>query len=64
MAMSEHFSQIGTYVHVPTVYPEIRQCGIVLQNSPHRAEAHAFLDWLTSDPIQRTLPKLGLGPIR
>lgn len=64
MAMSDHFKDAGTYVLVPTVYPEIRQCAVVLAASPRRAEAHAFLDWLTSATIQENLPKLGLGAIR
>lgn len=64
MAMSDRFKQDGTYVLVPTVYPEIRQCAVVLAASPRRAEAHAFLDWLTSSAIQENLPKLGLGAIR
>jgi molybdate transport system substrate-binding protein len=65
MASSEHFKQLGTYVLVPTVtYPEIRQCAVVLVKSEHRAEAHAFLDWLLSSPIQSDLPKLGLSPVQ
>jgi molybdate transport system substrate-binding protein len=65
MAMSDHFKQLGTYVLVPTMtYPEIRQCGVVLVKSEHRAEAHAFLDWLLTSPIQSDLPKLGLNPVQ
>lgn len=64
MAMSEQFSKFGSYVLVPNVYPEIRQCGVVLANSEHRTEAHAFLDWLLSDEIQADLPKVGLNPVR
>ena len=64
LAMSDHFKEVGTYVLVPTVYPEIRQCGVVLVKSDHRAEAHAFFDWLRSSPIQTELPKLGLKPVQ
>jgi len=64
MAMSEHFKQLGTYVLVPNVYPEIRQCAVVLARSEHRTEAHAFLDWLLSSEIQSELPKLGLSSVR
>ncbi len=64
MATSEHFKQLGTYVLVPNVYPEIRQCAVVLAKSPRRTEAHAFLDWLLSPQIQSELPKLGLNPVR
>ena len=64
MAMSEHFKQIGSFVLVPAVYPEIRQCAVVLAKSPRRTEAHAFLDWFLSPQIQAELPKLGLNPVR
>lgn len=64
MAMSEHFKQLGSFVLVPNIYPEIRQCGVVLARSEHRTEAHAFFDWLLSSDIQSELPKLGLNPVR
>lgn len=65
LAVSEHFKQLGTYVLVPTMtYPDIRQCAVILVKSKHRAEAHAFVDWLLSSPIQSDLPKLGLDPVR
>lgn len=64
MAMSEHFKQLGTYVLVPDVYPEIRQCAVVLAKSPRRTETHAFLDWLLTPEIQSELPKLGLNAVR
>jgi len=63
-ASTEHFTQIGTFVLVPNVYPEIRQCAVVLAKSEHRAEAHAFLDWLRSPSIQSSLPKMGLTPVQ
>lgn len=63
LAVSQPFKAAGTYVLVPELYPEIRQCAVVLAASPHRAEAHAFLDWLTSPAIQQNLPKLGLRPV-
>lgn len=62
-AMSPHFQETGTFVRIPSVaYPEIRQCAVVLRASPNRSLAHDFLRWLTSDPIQAGLPKLGLSP--
>jgi molybdate transport system substrate-binding protein len=64
MATSEHYKELGTFVLVPTVYPEIRQCAVVLRGSERRAEAHAFLDWLRSPGIQGNLPKLGFRPVR
>jgi molybdate transport system substrate-binding protein len=63
MATSEHYKELGTFVLVPTVYPEIRQCAVVLRASDRRAEAHAFLDWLRSPGIQANLPKLGFRPV-
>ena len=64
-ASSAHFKEIGTYVMVPSVtYPKIVQYGVVLLKSPVRSDAHAFMDWLTSQPIQANLPKFGLAPVR
>lgn len=63
LASSEHLKQVGTFIRMPPVYPQIRQCAVVLKNSPHRAEAHAFLDWLRSPPIQRNLTPYGLDPV-
>ena len=62
-ASTDHFKQIGSFVRMPHVaYPEIRQCAVVMKNSAHRADAHAFLDWLRSPAIQQNLPKYGLDP--
>jgi molybdate transport system substrate-binding protein len=63
-ADSEHFKQIGTFVRVPTVYPEMRQCAVVVAKSKQRAEAHAFLDWLLTPAVQGNLSKLGLAAVR
>jgi molybdate transport system substrate-binding protein len=63
LAMSQHYAAVGTYVPVPTVYPEIRHCAVVLRGSDKRAEAHAFLDWLRSPAIQENLRKFGLTPV-
>ncbi len=63
-ASTDHFKQIGSFIRMPQVaYPEIRQCAVVMKSASHRAEAHAFLDWLRSPPIQANLPKYGLDPI-
>jgi molybdate transport system substrate-binding protein len=63
-ASSEHFKQLGTYVLVPPVsYPTIVQYGVILQSSPDRSDAHAFMDWLTSSTVQGNLPKFGLTPV-
>ena len=64
-ASTDHFKQIGTFIRMqPGIYPEIRQCAVVMKNSSHRADAHAFLDWLRSQPIQQNLTKYGLDPIK
>jgi len=64
-ASTDHFKEIGTYVLVPTSqYPAILQYAVVMKNSDRKAEAHAFLDWLLSSPVQGTLPKLGLGAVK
>src|SRR6185312_7610499 len=64
VADTDHFRQIGTYVRVPTVYPEMRQCAVVMAKSKQRAEAHAFLDWLLTPAVQGNLSKLGLAAVR
>jgi len=65
LASSEHFQQVGSFVRIPhTAYPEIRQCAVVMRNSPRRAEAHAFLDWLRSPAIQENLTKYGLEAVK
>jgi molybdate transport system substrate-binding protein len=64
-ASSDHFKEIGTYVLVPTTaYPVIRQCAVVMVKSDRKADAHAFLDWLTSSAVQENLSKLGLTAVR
>jgi molybdate transport system substrate-binding protein len=60
-ASTDHFAQIGSYIRVPKVgYLPIRQCAVVMKRSEHKADAHAFLDWLRSPTIQQNLPKYGL----
>jgi molybdate transport system substrate-binding protein len=63
-AMSPNFKEQGTYVLVPNIYPEIRQCAVIIAKSDRRTEAHAFLDWLLTSEIQSDLPKVGLDPVR
>ena len=64
IASTAHFNEIGAYVLVPTVYPEIRQCAVILAKSNNKAEAHIFMNWLLSSTIQTDLPKLGLRPVQ
>ncbi|MCU1248244.1 MAG: molybdate transporter substrate-binding protein [Edaphobacter sp.] len=64
-ASTEHFKEIGTYVLVPTTeYPAILQYAVVMKNSDRKPDAHAFLDWLLSSPVQGNLAKLGLGAVK
>ena len=62
-ASTDHFKGIGSFVRMPgSTYPTIRQCAVVMKKSEHRADAHAFLDWLRSSAVQQNLPKYGLDP--
>ena len=60
IASSPQFREAGNFVRLPAVYPEIRQCGVVLRNSTHRDAAEGFLHWLTSPATQEKLPVFGL----
>lgn len=62
IASSPHFRESGTLVRLPKVYPEIRQCGVVLAGSPNASAAQTFLRWLTSPAEQSQLTQLGLKP--
>jgi len=63
IASSPHFRDLGSFVRLPPhSYPEIRQCAVILKASKNQAAAHDFLKWLTSPPIQHSLPKFGLDP--
>ena len=64
LANSEHFRQVGSYILVPAVYPEIRQCAVIMKNSDRRDEAHAFMTWLLSSETQAKLKNVGLEPVR
>jgi molybdate transport system substrate-binding protein len=63
-ASTDHMRDLGTFIRMqPGTYPEIRQCAVVMKNSAHRADAHAFLDWLRSPEIQHNLAQFGLDPV-
>jgi len=65
IATSPKFKNSGSFVLFPTyVYPEIRQCAVVLRSSPERDNAHKLLDYILSDEIQGHLASLGLRPIK
>jgi molybdate transport system substrate-binding protein len=64
-ASTDHFKQAGSFVRMPQIaYPAIRQCAVVMKKSEHRADAHAFVDWLRSPAIQQSLSKYGLDPVQ
>jgi molybdate transport system substrate-binding protein len=64
-ADTAHFKEIGTYILVPTMaYPVIQQCAVIMAKSERKADAHAFLDWLTSSAVQGNLTKLGLTAVK
>lgn len=64
IASSPQFRETGSFIPVPRVYPEIRQCGVVLVHAPQSGEAQAFLRWLTSAAVQNRLRGFGLDPAR
>ena len=64
LASSGEFKTTGSYVLVPAVYPEIRQCAVVLKRSERAGEAHDFLNWVLSSEVQGNLSNLGLQPVR
>ncbi len=63
LASSPQMKDIGNYVLVPKVYPEILQYGVVMKNGQHKAEATAFLDWIRSSEVQEHLTEFGLEPV-
>ena len=64
IASSRPYREAGSFVAVPKVYPEIRQSGVVITSSKQRQAAQAFLQWLTSAPIQQSLTSFGLDPTK
>jgi len=65
LASSEALKNSGSFIRIPpSQYPAIRQCAVVMRKSPHAADAHAFLDWLRSEPVQASLTKYGLDPLQ
>ncbi|SNS77241.1 molybdate transport system substrate-binding protein [Granulicella rosea] len=64
LASSEHYRQVGQFVLMPFVYPEIRQCAVVVKGSDHAADAKLFLDWVLSDKVQGRLKDFGISPVK
>ncbi|QHN04010.1 molybdate ABC transporter substrate-binding protein [Granulicella sp. WH15] len=62
MASQQHYKEIGDYVLVPKVYPEIQQCGVVMKGSKNLADAKTFMAWMRSPKVQNRLKDFGLAP--
>jgi molybdate transport system substrate-binding protein len=62
-AKSPQMKAIGNYVLVPFIYPKIRQCAVVMKNSPRKGEALAFLQWMQSPVVQDHLKDFGLHAV-
>ena len=64
-AKTEHLASIGSYFTIPAdLYPPIEQGAVIVTSSSQRQNAHKFLDFLLSPPIQQQLAKSGLTPVR
>jgi molybdate transport system substrate-binding protein len=63
LANSSHFRTLGSFVPIPAgAYQPLHQGAVVLKSSPQKQLAHDFLRWLTSPPVQASLPNYGLEP--
>jgi molybdate transport system substrate-binding protein len=64
-AMTPHLQSIGSYFVIPkNLYPPIEQGAVLLMHSSERANAHRFLDFLLSAPVQQQLAHSGLTPVK
>ncbi|WP_232298835.1 molybdate ABC transporter substrate-binding protein [Granulicella tundricola] len=64
LASSDRFKKEGQFVRVPKIYPDIRQCAVVMKGSPHLAEAKDFVGWMRSTDVQEHLDQFGLEAVR
>ena len=63
-AKTEHLSAAGNYyVFDSKLYPAIDQGAAIVTKSTQRDQAHKFLEFLLSAPIQQQLAKSGLTPV-
>jgi molybdate transport system substrate-binding protein len=46
------------------LYPPIEQGAVIVTKTTQRENAHKFLDFLLSAPIQQQLAKSGLTPVK
>jgi molybdate transport system substrate-binding protein len=63
-ALTPRLSAAGAYFVIPRdLYPPIEQGAVIVSITTQRAQAHKFLDYLLSAPIQAQLAKSGLTPV-
>jgi molybdate transport system substrate-binding protein len=63
-AKTEHLASMGSYFLIPReLYPPIEQGAVIVTKTTQRDQAHKFLDFLLSAPIQQQLAKSGLTPV-
>jgi molybdate transport system substrate-binding protein len=64
-ALTPRLSSNGIYFVIPhDLYPPIQQGAVIVSKTTKRAEAHKFLDYLLSAPVQAELAHAGLTPAR
>jgi len=62
-ALTPHLSSSGSYFVIPRdLYPPIQQGAVIVSKTTKRSEAHKFLDYLLSAPVQAELARAGLTP--
>lgn len=62
LASSPALRAAGDFARLPNLYPEIRQCAVVVKASAHPQQAQRFLEWILSPKVQESLPRFGLDP--
>ena len=56
---------MGAYFLIPRdLYPPLEQGAVIVSKTAERAQAHQFLDYVLSAPIQAQLAKSGLTPVK
>jgi molybdate transport system substrate-binding protein len=64
-ALTPRLSADGSYFVIPhNLYPPIDQGAVIVSNTKRRADAHKFLDFLLSPPVQAQLARSGLTPVK
>jgi molybdate transport system substrate-binding protein len=63
-AKTGQLASMGSYFLIPReLYPPIEQGAVIVTKTTQRDQAHKFLDFLLSAPIQQQLAKSGLTPV-